>query len=97
MLLEVVKSNRKNKRYMAIFSDGKKSHFGLDSGSTYIDHHDIIKRFNYLKRHEVNEEWNDPYKASTLSAYLTWENHKTLKDNIKEFNKVFLAIHFCYC
>ena len=56
MLLEVVKSNRKNKRYMAIFSDGKKSHFGLDTGSTYIDHHDIIKRFNYLKRHEVNEE-----------------------------------------
>jgi len=89
MLLEVVKSNRKYKRYMAIFSDGKKSHFGLDTGSTYIDHHDIIKRFNYLKCHEVNEEWNDPYKASTLSAYLTWGNHKTLKDNIKEFNKVF--------
>ena len=89
MLLEVVKSNRKNKRYMAKFSDGKKSHFGLDTGFTYIDHHDIIKRFNYLKRHEVNEEWNDPYKASTLSAYLTWGNRKTLKDNIKEFNKVF--------
>ena len=47
MLLEVVKKNRKNKRYMAIFSDGKKAHFGL--GSTCIDHHDIIKRFNYLK------------------------------------------------
>ena len=89
MLLEVVKSNRKNKRYMAIFSDGNKSHFGLDTGSTYIDHHDIIKRFNYLKRHEVNEEWNDPYKAGTLAAHLLWGNHKTLKDNIKEFNKVF--------
>jgi hypothetical protein len=89
MLVEVVKSNRKNKRYMAIFSDGKKSHFGLDTGATYIDHHDIIKRFNYLKRHEVNEEWNDPYKPGTLSSYLLWGNHKTLKDNIKEFNKVF--------
>ena len=89
MLLEVVKSNRKNKRYMALFSNGKKSHFGLDTGSTYIDYHDIIKRFNYLKRHEVNEEWNDPYKASTLSAYLLWGNHKSLKKNIKEFNKVF--------
>jgi hypothetical protein len=89
MLLEVVKSNRKNKRYMAIFSDGKKSHFGLVTGSTYIDHHDIIKRFNYLKRHEVNEEWNDPYKAGTLSAYLLWGNNKTLKENIKDFNKVF--------
>ena len=89
MLLEVVKSNRKNKRYMAIFSDGKKTHFGLAGGSTFIDHHDIIKRFNYLKRHEVNEEWNDPYKAGTLSAYLLWGNNKSLKENIKEFNKVF--------
>ena len=89
MLLEVVKSNRKNKRYMAIFSNGKKSHFGLDTGSVYIDHHDIIKRFNYLKRHEVNEEWDDRYKAGTLSAYLLWGNHKTLKDNMKEFNKVY--------
>ena len=89
MLLEVVKSNRKNKRYMAIFSDGKKAHFGLDTGSTYIDHHDIIKRFNYLKRHEVNEEWDDPYKPGTLAAYLLLGNNKSLKDNIKEFNKVF--------
>ena len=48
-----------------------------------------MKLFNYLKRHEVNEEWNDPYKAGTLSAYLLWGNHKSLKDNIKEFNKVF--------
>ena len=70
MLLEVVKSNRKNKRYMAIFSDGKKSQLGLVTGSTYIDQRDIIKRFNYLKRHEVNEEWNYPYKAGTLSSYL---------------------------
>ena len=41
---------------MAIFSNGKKTHIGLDTGSTYIDHHDIIRRFNYLKRHGVNEE-----------------------------------------
>ena len=89
MLVEVVKSNRKNKRYMAIFSNGKKTHFGLDTGSTYIDHHDIIRRFNYLKRHEVNEEWSDPYLGGTLSAFLLWGNNRTLKDNIKEFNKVF--------
>ena len=49
---------------MAIFSDGKKTHFGQEGGSTYIDHHSINKRFNYLKRHDVNEDWDDPYKAS---------------------------------
>ena len=89
MLKDIYKSNRKNKRFVAIFENGKKIHFGLNGGSTYIDHHDNKKRFNYLKLHEVNEDWNDPYKAGTLSAYLLWGNHRTLKENIREFNKVF--------
>jgi hypothetical protein len=37
----------------------------------------------------VNEDWGDPYKAGTLSAYLLWGNNKTLKENIRDFNKVF--------
>ena len=89
MLIKIVKSNQKNKRFMAVFSDGKKTHFGQEGGLVYIDHHDIIKRLNYLKRHEVNEEWNDPYKPRTLSAYLLWGNNKALKENIRDFNKVF--------
>ena len=89
MLLEVIKSNRKNKKFIAVFSNNSKIQFGLDSGSTYIDHHNILKRFNYLKRHEVNENWDDPYKAETLNAYLLWGNNKTLKENIKDFNIVF--------
>lgn len=89
MLLKIEKSNRLNKRYMAIFSNGKKIHFGLKGGSTFIDHHDILKRFNYLKRHEKNEDWNDPYTAGTLATYLLWGNNTSLKDNMKEFNKVF--------
>ena len=79
MLKDIYKSDRKNKRFVAIFENGKKIHFGLDGGSTYIDKHEILKRFNYLQRHEVNEEWNDPYKAGSLSAYLLWGNHKSLK------------------
>ena len=89
MLVKILKSNQKNKRFMAVFSDGKKTHFGQEGGSTYIDHHSVNKRFNYLKRHDVNEDWDDPYKAGTLSAYLLWGNNKTLKENIREFNKVF--------
>ena len=89
MLIKIVKSNQKNKRFMAIFSDGKKTHFGQEGGSTYIHHHSFNKRFNCLKRHDVNEDWNDPYKAGTLSAYLLWGKHKTFKENIRDFNKVF--------
>ena len=89
MLLKIEKSNRLNKRFMAIFSNGKKIHFGLKGGSTYIDHYNVLKRLNYLKRHEVNENWDDPYTAGTLAAYLLWGNNTSLKDNIKEFNRVF--------
>ncbi len=89
MLVNVVKSNRIDKKIKAIFSNGKKVHFGSKFGSTFLDHRNIIKRFNYLKRHQVNEDWSDPYKASTLSAYISWGNNYTMDDNIFEFNKVF--------
>ena len=48
-----------------------------------------IKKENYIKRHSVNETFNDPIAKSTLSMYLLW-NKKTLlaslKDYIKKFN-----------
>ncbi len=49
----------------------------------------IYKRFNYLKRHEVNEDWMDPYSAGALSAYLLWGNNTNLSKHIYDFNKVF--------
>ena len=55
--MDLQKSNRKGKRFMTIIN-GKKYHFGLDGGETYIDHHDPIKRDNYIKRHSVREDWN---------------------------------------
>jgi hypothetical protein len=56
---KLVNSARKGRRFVATFEDPKKTiHFGSEKGSTYIDHHDKIKRGNYLKRHKVNENWN---------------------------------------
>ena len=89
MLINVIPSNRIDKKYKAIFSNGKTTHFGSKFGSTYLDHKNIYKRFNYLKRHEVNEDWENPYKASTLSAYISWGNNASLSKNIYDFNKVF--------
>ncbi len=91
MLINVIPSNRINKKYKAIFSNNKVVHFGSKFGSTYLDHKDIYKRFNYLKRHEVNEDWMDPYSAGALSAYLLWGNNTNLSKNIYDFNKVFFS------
>ena len=85
--MELYESNRKNKRFVAIIN-GKKYHFGLKNGSTYIDHKDKKKRENYIKRHEVRENWNE-VNAGSLSRYLLWNStslEKNIKDYIKRFN-----------
>lgn len=85
----VKRSTRKNKRYMAHFKNGLIIHFGLLNGSTYIDHHDKNKRNNYIKRHEIREDFKDAYSPSALSRFLLWGDKKTLSDNIKLFLKKF--------
>lgn len=82
-------SIRKDKRFEAIFSDNTKINFGLKGGNTYIDHGDKIKRENYLKRHQVNENWNNPKTAGSLSAMLLWGASKSLETNLKNFKKKF--------
>jgi len=82
-------STKKDKRYMAVFKNGVIVHFGSKNSSTYIDHHDKIKRENYLKRHSKNENWNDPYSAGALSRYLLWGDYTSLNENHKAFMQRF--------
>ena len=88
-LLSITKSNRKHKRYKAAFNDGSQTHFGLDTGSTYIDHGDKAKRAAYLARHMKNENWNNPKTAGSLSAHILWGQNTSLSKNISLFKKRF--------
>ena len=36
--MQIKVSPRKTKRFMAVFDNGKKTHFDLEGGNTYIDH-----------------------------------------------------------
>ena len=89
--MKVEKSNRKYKRFVAIFDDGEKVHFGFKGGSTYIDHKDKEKRKNYRKRHEVNEKkfYTDPTRPSTLSRFILWGEDTNLSDAIKSYKNKF--------
>tara|TARA_A100000171_G_C2111814_1_gene135467 strand:- start:515 stop:790 length:276 start_codon:yes stop_codon:yes gene_type:complete len=89
--MKVEKSNRKEKRFVAIFDNGKKIHFGFKGGSTYIDHKDKEKRKNYRARHEVNEKkfYNDPYRPATLSRFILWGEATNLNQAIKDYEKKF--------
>ena len=99
--VKLFNSARKGKRFVATFEDPKKTiHFGSEKGSTYIDHHDKIKRENYLKRHspsgvyvpkgnyKVNENWNK-VNAGSLSAFLLWGRSTNLERNLIRYVKQF--------
>ena len=93
MKVIIEKSDRQNKRYKAVFfDDGKKiktTHFGLDTGSTFIDHKNEDKKKAYIARHSKNNEnWNDYQSAGALSRYILW-NKTSLKDSIADYKKKF--------
>jgi hypothetical protein len=83
--MKIEKSTRKGKRFMATYANGKVVHFGLDGGSTYIDHQDKEKRAAYLARHKKRENWNDPFSAGALSRWLLWGDSTSLDANHNAF------------
>jgi hypothetical protein len=93
-IIEVIDSPRKGKRFRAILNDGKKIDFGLDTGSTYIDHHDKQKRMAYIARHlgNIREKKlidNLIPSPALFSMVLLWGKHTNIDDNIKELNHHF--------
>jgi hypothetical protein len=83
-------STRKDKRFMAIFKDGTKVHFGAKGASTYIDGKRSEKeRQNYLKRHDVREDFNNYKSAGALSAGILWGPTKSFDKNHDIFMKRF--------
>ena len=90
-------SDRKDKRYMAVFYDRDKklktTHFGYADGmgkygSTYIDHGNMKKKDAWIKRHEVRGSFDDPMSASALARWVLW-NKKTLRESIADYKRWF--------
>ena len=80
--ISLEKSNKPNKKLVIKFSEPDLTiHFGSKYSSTYLDHHDKVKRSNYLKRHKVNENW-DQVNAGSLSAYILWGPSTDLYENL---------------
>ena len=85
--MEIKPSPREEKRYMAVFDDGRVTHFGQAGGQTYIDHADKYKRKAYLARHGVRENWTDPYSAGALSRFLLWGDYTSMARNIAKYKQ----------
>ena len=84
--LEDVKEINDDKRFLATFSDGKKTKFGQIDGSTFIDHKDKEKKKNYISRHKQDLKTNDPQRAGFLALFLLW-NEPSLNASIKDYNR----------
>ncbi len=97
MIVKVIKSPVKNKRYRAyvVRKNGITEHydFGYDGGKTFIDGRTEQERKNYLARHLANDTEkrlisNLIPSSSLLSAYLLWGKSRDLQTNIKHLNSL---------
>jgi hypothetical protein len=92
-IIEIDKSNRKNKRFKVTLDSGEIYHFGLDTGKTYVDHGNKKKRDAYISRHLGNR--TERYlienlipSASLFSYWIIWGDTTDLIRNIGKLNKM---------
>lgn len=99
-LEKVVKSDRKDKKFTAIFcmckgeskccdSKKKKVHFGSAGMDDYTITKDKEQRDRYRARHKKDLDTKDPTRAGYLSRYLLWGDSTSLQQNIKDYKKKF--------
>tara|TARA_R110002126_G_C10065467_1_gene462076 strand:+ start:90 stop:389 length:300 start_codon:yes stop_codon:yes gene_type:complete len=93
-LIKIVKSNKPNKKMMAVFLNVKTGrtktiHFGSAGMSDYTINKDPERRKRYLDRHRKNENWNDYQTAGSLSRWILWGDTTSIQKNIKNYKSKF--------
>lgn len=92
-IVKIEDSPRKSKRFRVYLDDDKYYDFGLDGASTYIDHHDTKKRYNYIRRHHSNPKEKNLIdnlipSPALFSLILLWGPYKEIEKNIEELNEL---------
>ena len=87
--ISLKESTRKGKRFMITFDNPKQTiHFGSSVGTTYIDAGDKVKRENYIKRHQVREDWSK-INAGSLSRFILWGSSRDINKNLNSYLRRF--------
>ena len=90
-LIKIQRTPNEPKEFKAVFDVNgrtKTTRFGTSSNFVLNPNKTIRDRTNYIKRHQVNENFNDPTSAGALSRFILWET-RSLKKNISAFKKRF--------
>lgn len=89
---KVIPSDRKGKKWKAVFKDenGKyfNTHFGSAGMNDFTLTGDVEARARYWKRHGKDLKTGDPTRAGFLSFFLLW-NKPTLEASIKDYKRRF--------
>ncbi len=87
----IKKSDKNDKKIMAVIDDKKKIHFGAKMYEDYTMHKDDTKKKSYLSRHK-HDNHTDPLYAGFYSTNLLW-NKPTLKESIQNTNEKYKNIN----
>ena len=89
----VKKSNKPNKKLMAIFTMDnvrtKTTHFGASGMDDYTLTKNKEQRTRYRARHKKDLQTKDPMKAGYLSYYILWGDSTSRSENIKAYKRRF--------
>jgi len=89
MIVKLETANDNKHKYVATFTNGRKTKFGQYGASDYTINKDVKRRELYRARHKKDLETNDPYKAGYLSYYLLWGKSTSLAQNVRDYNSRF--------
>ena len=96
--LKITKSDRKGKKYKAVFTypDGKTktTHFGAAGMDDYTLTKDKEARTRYRKRHKKDLKTGDYTRAGYLSYYILWGDSSNFNQAVKDYKKKF---NLCGC
>ena len=89
-----------DKKYMATFVNGPTNvgdtiHFGASGYDDFTTHGDVNRKYSYIARHTVNEDWTKRgmHTAGFWAKHMLW-NELTLKESAKDLSQRFgFSIH----
>ena len=85
--MRVIPSDKPDKKYVAIFKDGTKTHFGSALADDYTKTGDKEQRERYRTRHAKDLKTNDPTRAGYLAMNILWGNSTSIRENVRQYKK----------
>jgi hypothetical protein len=71
-----------------IAPNGKKIWFGAAGYEDYTMHKNPARKFRYITRHSIREDWTDLGKSGTWARFILW-NKPTLEESARDMEKQF--------